>query len=145
QGSSERNISFVGDKSDTAKTLNVLHDAFFLGGVKTINLFLAGVGLIGGMLLQLLQKQQQTLYENYLIDINLIGLTNSRKMLVKPEGITIDNAQNSLSQKGEPSELSSFIQQMKQLNMPNSIFVDCTASQQVSEQYADILSSSISL
>ncbi|HYW36460.1 MAG TPA: bifunctional aspartate kinase/homoserine dehydrogenase I, partial [Balneolaceae bacterium] len=145
QGSSERNISFVIRRKDESKALNTLHDAFFLGGVKTIHLFLVGVGLIGGTLLKLIRKQLQTLYENYLIDVNLIGLANSRKMLIRKDGLKLKGWKKILEEEGEKSDLSTFIQQMKKLNLPNSIFVDCTASDEVPQTYRRILSSSISV
>jgi len=145
QGSSERNISFVIDKKNEAKAMNTLHDAFFLAGVKTVNLFLVGVGLIGGTLLKLIQKQLQTLYDDYLIDIQLTGIANSRKMLVSEKGIDLDRWSGMLASEGESSDLNRFISQMKTLNLPNSIFVDCTASQAVSEIYSEILQSSISV
>ncbi len=145
QGSSERNISFVIPKKDESKAINTLHDAFFLAGVKTVNLFLVGTGLIGGKLLELIEKQRQTLRDNYLIDIHLTGISNSRKMLTDPQGISLDNWQNLLETKGAEADISCFIDAIENLNLPNSIFVDCTASQTISVVYERVLSSSISV
>src|SRR5690625_5226838 len=82
QGSSERNISLVVERNDQAKAMNTLHDAFFLAGIKTVNLFLVGVGLIGGTLLKLIENQVRNLYDEYLIDIRLHGVADSGSMLV---------------------------------------------------------------
>ena len=145
QGSSERNISFVVSKKDEEKAMNTLHDAFFLAGVKTVNLFLVGVGLIGGTLLRLFENQVNTLYEEYQIDIKLRAVANSKKMLVERNGVSISHWEKELEQKGRPTEPESFIQQMKELNLPNSIFIDCTAGAEISQLYPDVLESCISV
>jgi len=145
QGSSERNISFVVSKKDEAKAMNTLHDAFFLAGVKTVNLFLVGVGLIGGTLLQLFENQIETLYRDYQIDIKLRAVANSKKMLINPDGITITNWKAELDQEGYPTVPETFIIQMKELNLPNSIFIDCTAGSEISRLYPEVLESNISV
>jgi bifunctional aspartokinase / homoserine dehydrogenase 1 len=145
QGSSERNISFVVSKKDEAKAMNTLHDAFFLAGIKTVNLFLVGVGLIGGTLLQMIENQVETLFEDYLIDLKLRGVANSQKMLVKDKPVSFSNWQDILEKEGTATSLESYVDQMKALNLPNSVFVDCTASEEVSKLYPGILSSSISV
>lgn len=145
QGSSERNISFVVNRMDSRKAMKTLHDAFFLAGVKTVNLFLVGVGLIGGTLLQLINNQVKTLYDDYQIDIRLRGVANSRKMLVREEPIPLDSWNEQLEKEGGETSLSGFIGQMKGLNLPNSVFIDCTASEEVSLVYPQVLSSSISV
>lgn len=145
QGSSERNISFVIRRQDQSKAMNTLHDAFFLAGVKTVNLYLVGVGLIGGTLLRLIQNQVDTLYDEYLIDVKLRGVANSRDMLVREEPIPMDRWEETLESHGEASSLSSFIEKMKEQNLPNSVYIDCTASEEVSAHYPEILSSSISV
>src|SRR5699024_6272577 len=78
QGSSERNISVVVKEYDLAKTLNTIHDAFFLSKIKSVNLFLIGVGLIGNKLLELFEQQADLLYDKYNIKLNLCGIANSR-------------------------------------------------------------------
>ncbi|MGF1669763.1 MAG: bifunctional aspartate kinase/homoserine dehydrogenase I [Balneolaceae bacterium] len=145
QGSSERNISFVVAQKDQAKAMNTLHDAFFLAGVKTVNLFLVGVGLIGGTLLQLFQNQVETLYTDHQIDIKLRAVANSKKMIVDREGIPIGQWQNRLQENGEKTDLKIFLQKMKEMNLPNSIFIDCTAGLEVSQLYPEVLQSSISV
>jgi len=145
QGSSERNISFVVSKKDEAKAMNTLHDAFFLAGVKTVNLYLVGVGLIGGTLLELLKNQIHVLYSDYQIDIKLRAVANSKKMLIRPDGIAINKWKDELIKNGRETDPGSFIRQMKELNLPNSIFIDCTAGMEISKLYPEILKSSISV
>lgn len=145
QGSSERNISIVVERKNEAKTLNALHDAFFLSGIKTVNLFLVGVGLIGGTLLELIHKQAKKLHEQYNIELKLAGLSNSKKYLIDKEGIAIENSQQALNDSTTKADISNFIHDMKELNLSNSIFVDCTASEQISDAYTDVLESSISI
>jgi len=145
QGSSERNISLVVERNDQAKAMNTLHDAFFLAGIKTVNLFLVGVGLIGGTLLKLIENQVRNLYDEYLIDIRLHGVADSGSMLVRDEPISFSTWREELDQSGVTTSLEQFIERMRELNLPNSVFIDCTASDEVSELYPDILKSSISV
>ena len=145
QGSSERNISFVVDRENEKKAMNTLHDAFFLAGVKSVNLFLVGVGLIGGALLELLAEQAASLYDEYLIDINLKGVGNSSKMVFDEESIELTNWKESLEKSASGMDLDVFVEQMKQMNLPNSIFIDCTASSDIQRVYKEILSKSISI
>src|SRR6056297_573637 len=145
QGSSERNISFVVSNRDENKAINTLHDAFFLAGVKTMNLYLAGVGMIGGTLLEMIKEQLQVFYDDYNIEFCLRGVANSKKMLVEEDGIALEEWHKRLDLKGEPTDLKLFSNRVKDHNLPNSIFIDCTASNEVSEIYPDLLSSSISV
>ncbi len=145
QGSSERNISIVVDRKNEAKTLNTLHDAFFLANVKTVNLFLIGVGLIGGKFLNLIQKQTQKLLDDYHLELKLAGVSNSKKFLIDEDGIAIDDWKERLLSEGESADINRFIKQMADLNLSNSIFIDCTASDEISETYSEVLQSSISI
>lgn len=145
QGSSERNISIVVDRKNDAKALNTLHDSFFLSKVKTVNLFLVGVGLIGGTLLQLIKRQAQKLYDDYLIDLKLAGISNSKKFLIREDGITMEAWEEELEEKGETADINRFIEEMNTLNLSNSIFIDCTASEEVSAAYDKVLESSVSI
>lgn len=145
QGSSERNISFVVDRKNEKKALNTLHDAFFLAGVKSVNLFLVGVGLIGGTLLEILREQAHSLYKQYQIDINLKGVGNSRKMLLGEEGIPLTDWKRHLDERGAPMDLNRFVDEMDDMNLPNSIFIDCTASSDIQKVYEEVLSRSISV
>lgn len=145
QGSSERNISTVVRQADIAKAINVLHDAFFLSNTKTVNLFLIGTGLVGGTLLQQLQQQFSTLLHNHHLDIRLVGIANSKKMLFHSEGLQLLNAKESLSHSSSRMELTSYFKTMVELNMPNSILIDCTSSEEVTQHYASALAASISV
>ncbi|MDR9365074.1 MAG: bifunctional aspartate kinase/homoserine dehydrogenase I [Balneolaceae bacterium] len=145
QGSSERNISFVIDRNNEKKAMNTLHDAFFLSGVKTMNLFLVGVGLIGSTLLEMLSDHAEELYKEYQIDVNIKGLANSRQMLLSEESISLSDWEDHLGEDGKKTNLKNFVEEMKQMNLPNSIFVDCTASPELKSFYNEILSESISV
>jgi len=144
QGSSELNISVVISRHDVAKALNVLHDAFFLSGTKTIHLFLLGTGLIGSTLLKQLHTQYPVLVKENALDIRLIGLGNIDAMAFETEGIPLDQWKETL-QSGEPMNVHEFIHRMKKMNLPNSIFVDCTGSPDVVNHYEEILNASISI
>lgn len=145
QGSSERNISFVVDRKNEKKAMNTIHDAFFLSGEKSINLFLVGTGLIGGTLLKLLQNQKEELRTKYQLDIQLKGIATSRKMLVGEQPITLSGWKKELKEKGEEMSLNRFVDLMQEANLSNSIFIDCTASPDIQSVYEDILKQSISI
>jgi aspartokinase/homoserine dehydrogenase 1 len=144
QGSSELNISAVIRREDTAKALNAIHEAFFLAGIRSVNLFLVGTGLIGGTLLSQLERHRVILADKHKIRINLTGLANSRRMLFDPDGISPGEAKALLmDEQAEPFELSAFIQRMKSYNLPNTAFCDCTASDAVAHTYEGLLASAI--
>jgi bifunctional aspartokinase / homoserine dehydrogenase 1 len=145
QGSSELNISVVVSTANEAKALNALHDAFFLAGTKTINLFLVGVGLVGKALLAQLDSQLDNLRNTPQLELRLIGVANSRKMLINSNDIEFDSAATTLAEHGNPCSMREFIDKMVALNLPNSIFVDCTASEQVASYYLEILARAISI
>ncbi|MDR8392165.1 bifunctional aspartate kinase/homoserine dehydrogenase I [Aliifodinibius sp. S!AR15-10] len=145
QGSSERNISVVVERKNETKTLNTLHDAFFLSRIKTVNLFLVGVGLIGGTLLKLIRKQTQKLLDDYFIDLKLAGVSNSKKFLIDEEGISMEHWKDELDENGESADIEKFIEQMSELNLSNSIFIDCTASDEIANTYSNVLKSSVSI
>ena len=144
QGSSELNISLVIGKHDLSKALNSLHQGLFISKYKVLNIFLVGTGLIGATLLQQLEKQRRFIRDSKLIEINLAGIANSRKMVLDEEGIPLSDYQKHLK-KGEPMDLSAFAARMNEMNLPQSIFVDCTSSAEVVKSYHSILSDSISI
>jgi len=145
QGSSELNVSTVINHKDLSKALNALHEAFFLSGTQTIHVFLLGAGLIGNTLLQQLRQQKEYLRQEQHINLNLVALANSKKMRFELDGLDIDQDKDALLATGETSEVTQFIARMKELNLPNSIFVDCTASNIAIGHYEDILNASISI
>ncbi|TFH50057.1 MAG: bifunctional aspartate kinase/homoserine dehydrogenase I [Bacteroidia bacterium] len=145
QGSSELNISVVIRYEHLKKALNVLHDGFFLSTIKEMHLFLAGTGLVGTSLLNQLHRQQDILLKDHNLKINLVGATNSRQMLIGKSGLTPENCLGLLSSDGETADLSDFVRRMINLNLRNSIFIDCTANMNVASAYADILSGYVSV
>ncbi len=145
QGSSERNISVVIAQQDETKALNALHEAFFLSDVKQLHLFVVGVGLIGGTLLRQIDRQKEFLKQKMSTQIRVVGLANSKKMLFREEGIDLSVWKKELNDKGQPVDLKEYIQRMKHLNLPNSVFVDNTAENSLADLYHEILEASISI
>lgn len=145
QGSSELNISAVINRADEAKALNALHEGLFLSDVKVLNVFMIGCGLIGGTLIKQIQAQSDYLYKSKHLEIRIIGLANSRKMMFNANGLALDKWKESLDSEGKPMKLAKFIDQMKGLNLSNSIFIDNTASEDVASKYDKILDASISI
>ena len=145
QGSSELNISVVIKNESLKKALNVIHDGFFLSRFKEMYLFIAGTGLVGTSLMKQLQKQYSTLLTEHNLKINLIGVTNSRKMLIDKKGIPLDDYKELLKNSGEKGDIAEFIQQMTRLNLRNAVFIDCTANEDVASRYGEILSKYVSI
>ncbi|MEO1513970.1 MAG: bifunctional aspartate kinase/homoserine dehydrogenase I [Bacteroidota bacterium] len=145
QGSSELNVSVVINRSDERKALNSLHESFFLSDTQEIHLFMIGVGLIGSTLIEQIGEQAAYLKEKHQMEIRIVGLANSRKMLFQAEGVSLENWKEELLDSEEDMQLGTFIDKMKSLNLPNSIFVDNTASKSVSDCYENILDASISI
>lgn len=145
QGSSELNITVVVKKEDEVKAIRVVHEAFFLSARKTLNVFLVGVGLIGRTLLQQMERHAQILRSEYALDIRFVGLANSRAMVFDPQGIRLEEWCAALDQSTEKMEIKNFIERMLHLNLINSVFVDCTSSQALSDAYESILNASISI
>ncbi|MCW5911271.1 MAG: bifunctional aspartate kinase/homoserine dehydrogenase I [Cyclobacteriaceae bacterium] len=145
QGSSELNISAVIHQQDITKALNVLHEAFFLSDRKVLNVFMAGTGLIGKSLLTMMHKQYSHLASQNHLEIHVVGIANSRKMLFSEDGLALEQAVEQVLKEGEEMNLNTFVGNMLSLNLSNSIFVDCTSSEAVTEHYETILSSNISI
>lgn len=145
QGSSERNISVVIPKQDEAKALNVLHDAFFLSSVKSVNIFLIGPGKVGTTVLEQIDQQGNYLQKEYGLRLKIVGLANSRNMFFDVNGINIKEWKEKLLNSNLKTDLSSFIVEMVKLNLSNSIFIDCTASKDVVNKYKEILKANISI
>ena len=145
QGSSELNISVVINRPDEAKALNALHEAFFLSKTKELHLFMIGVGLIGSTLIKQIKAQSAYLKEKRGLEIKIIGLANSKKMLFQEEGISLDDWSEQLNNSSTAMDVAIFIGKMKELNLSNTIFIDNTASEQIAGYYEAILDSSISI
>jgi len=145
QGSSELNISVVIKNESLKKALNVIHDGFFLSKYKELHLFLAGTGFVGSSLISQLRKQSETLLKEHNLHINLLGITNSRKMLVGTKPIPLEECRKLLESDGEKSSIDLFISQVTKLNLRNSVFIDCTADARVAEVYKDALDKYVSV
>lgn len=145
QGSSELNISVVIPQSDETKALNALHEAFFLSGTQELHLFMVGVGLIGSTLLKQLKAQTAFLKEKRSLEIKVVGLANTKKMIFAKDGIDLDNWQTPLAESEAVSDLPIFIARMKEMNLTNSIFIDNTANEKIASYYESILEHSISI
>jgi bifunctional aspartokinase / homoserine dehydrogenase 1 len=144
QGSSERNITAVIYKKDLKKALNTLHESFFLSEVKKVNLFIVGVGNVGKAFINQLKKQQPLLVKEFRIDIQVTGIANSRTCYFEEEGMNLDSWPEHLAA-GQAFEITEFIEEMKSLNLRNSVFIDITASASIASVYLGILQSSISV
>ncbi|QZE14794.1 bifunctional aspartate kinase/homoserine dehydrogenase I [Halosquirtibacter laminarini] len=145
QGAGEQNISWVVRTPQLRKTLNVVHEAFFLSEYKQLNLFLIGMGTVGKDLLDQLNQQQEKLKKEHRLKIRLAGIANSRKMLFDSNGIPFDEYMTLLDRDGEASSLPSFAENVIGLNLYNSVFVDCTANDQVASLYKTFLENHVSV
>jgi len=145
QGSSELNISIVVSAQDRSKAMSAIHDAFFLAGVRTVNVFLVGTGLIGGTLLGQVKAQHERLFKDHSIRVRVAGIANSRLMLIDANGIDVNNWKTVLAERGEPTHLETFVRQLTHLNLPNACFCDCTASDVPIRYYETLLAASISV
>ncbi|MEP1151989.1 MAG: bifunctional aspartate kinase/homoserine dehydrogenase I [Balneola sp.] len=145
QGSTELNISVVIEKKDLKKSLNSIHESFFLSDRKVVNLFMIGVGNVGKVLIEQISMQQQYLLEQHRIDLRIAGLANSRQMIFDESGLDLDNWESNLAEKSETMSQENFILRMKEFNLRNSVFIDNTASSEIPELYKRILEASISV
>lgn len=145
QGSSELNVSVVINNNHESKALNALHESFFLSDTKELHLFMMGVGLIGSTLIKQVKQQGAYLKKHRSLEIKVIGLANSKKMIFDEEGIDLDHWKEALDDGLQKSDLPTFVDKMKALNLSNTIFVDNTANPAISNYYESILDASISI
>lgn len=144
QGASETNISFVVDGAFLRKSLNVLHDSFFLSEYKVLNLFICGVGTVGGKLIEQIRSQHETLMKRNGLKLNVVGIASSKAGVYNRDGIDLDNYRELLS-KSEPSNYLTIREEVLGMNIFNSVFVDCTASKEISSLYQTFLEHNISV
>ena len=144
QGSSEKNISAVIATKDVRKAINVLHEEFFETTYKQVNLFITGTGNVGAKLLGQLQQQIDFLQQQMYLQVNVVGLSNSRKMLIDEAGINLGQWKEKLDA-GEKADLQKFVDEIISMNLRNSIFVDITANEAVASVYNQLLQKSISV
>jgi len=144
QGASETNISFVVDAKFLRKSLNVLHDSFFLSEYKVLNLFVCGVGTVGGNLLEQIHNQYDELMNTRRLKLNVVGIASSRNAIFNRDGICLDTYREQLAA-SEPSNLEKMRDEIVGMNIFNSVFVDCTASNDVAAIYQTLLDHNISI
>ncbi|RHR58333.1 bifunctional aspartate kinase/homoserine dehydrogenase I [Parabacteroides sp. AF17-28] len=144
QGASETNISFVIKLKYLRKALNSIHDSFFLSEYKVLNLFIAGVGTVGGNLLEQIRIQQLKLMQNGL-KLNVVGIANSKHALFSREGLNLETCIEELKKNGEVSSPEHLKDEILKMNIFNSVFVDCTANQAVSDLYEELLNNNVSV
>ncbi|MFI3280122.1 MAG: bifunctional aspartate kinase/homoserine dehydrogenase I [Rikenellaceae bacterium] len=145
QGASETNISFVIKLDQLRKALNVIHDSFFLSDHQVVNLFIAGVGTVGANLLEQIQTQKATLLEDKSLMVNVVGLFNSRKALIDRRGVELSDYREALAASEIESNPEQIIKEILDLNISNSVFVDCTANASIASIYKELLNHNVSV
>ena len=145
QGASETNISFVVTIESLRKTLNVIHDSFFLSDYQVLNIFLAGTGLVGSNLVEQIRMQQERLKKDKSLQLKIIGITNSRHYIVDREGIDLSTYRERLDASENEATPEAFRDEILSMNMFNSVFVDCTASADVAGIYKSLLDHNVSV
>ena len=144
QGASETNISFVVDGKFLRKSLNVLHDSFFLSEYKVLNLFICGIGTVGGMLLEQIRTQQLFLMQSRRLKLNVVGISDVDNFVLDRDGIDLENYEKIL-RAGFPANTEHMKEEIVKMNIFNSVFVDCTASRQIAQLYQTFLEHNISV
>lgn len=144
QGASETNISFVINGKYLRKSLNVLHDSFFLSEYNVLNLFICGVGTVGGKLIEQIRAQYDELKRNRRLKLNVVGIASSKNAIFNRDGIDLDDYREQLLQ-SEPSGVDRLRDEIIGMNIFNSVFVDCTASKDVAAIYQDLLEHNVSV
>ena len=145
QGASETNISFVVEKKSLRKSLNVIHDSFFLSEYQVLNLFICGTGTVGDSLIQQLASQQEKLMEERGLKLNVVGIANGHQAYFNREGIDLFNYRQVLDEKGTASSPQIIRDEVIGMNIFNSVFVDCTANASVASLYKDLLNNNVSV
>ena len=145
QGASELNISWVVRNDELRKTLNVVHESFFLSENVELNVFLMGIGTVGGNLLEQINLQHDKLLREKHLKMKLTGVANTKKMVFNRDGIDIDNFKDELNNSKLVSSLDGFVEEIQKMNIYNSVFVDCTASEDVATIYKELLQSNVAI
>jgi len=143
QGASERNISIIIDERNTQKSLNTIHESFFETQTKELNLFITGVGNVGSKLLEQISQQEEFLLENLRLKIRVIALSNSKKMILSQTPIDLDNWKQKLNESNLKANRKVFFDNIKKLNLRNSIFIDNTADREIASEYNRFLKNNI--
>ena len=144
QGGQETNISFVIKSELLRKTLNVIHDSFFLSEYKVLNLFICGIGTVGSSLIEQIASQKEKLKKEHGLKLNIVGIANSRHAIFDREGLDLTNYRTALSESKE-CDIKRLRDEIIHMNIFNPVFVDCTANGEVASLYADLLSHNINV
>jgi aspartokinase/homoserine dehydrogenase 1 len=144
-GSSMLNLSLVVSKSNLAESLNVLHQSLFKNETQKVNLFVVGTGIVGGALLKIMDEQFINFNKKQNIDFSLAGLADINKMIIRKDGIGFNDWKKKLSRSKKKSNIKEFISSMLEMNLPNSILVDATASKVLVQEYTNLLEKGISI
>lgn len=144
QGASETNISFVVHSEFLRKSLNVIHDSFFLSEYKVLNLFICGIGTVGSKLIEQIKSQYEELKEHSRLKLNVVGIASSHKAIYDRDGLNLDEYEQELNQSDE-SDPKTLCDNILKMNIFNSVFVDCTASSEISTLYQTFLEHNISV
>ena len=144
QGASETNISFVVQEKYLRKSLNVIHDSFFLSEYKVLNIFICGIGTVGGKLIEQIRDQQEVLKRENRLNLNVVGIASSRKAIFSREGIDLNTYRTQLD-KSDDSNAEKLLDGILKMNIFNSVFVDCTASAEVAGLYQSLLEHNVSV
>jgi aspartokinase/homoserine dehydrogenase 1 len=145
QGASETNISFVIKLEYLRKALNSIHDSFFLSEYKVLNIFIVGVGTVGGHLLEQIEHQRQKLMNQNGVKLNVVGIANSKRMLLRREGLDLKTCIKELKTDGAESSPTLLRDEIIKMNIFNAIFVDCTSSEKIAALYETLLNKNISV
>ena len=144
QGASETNISFVVKSQFLRKSLNVIHDSFFLSEYKVLNLFICGVGTVGAKLIEQIHSQYETLKKESGLLLNVVGIASSKKAIFSREGIDLTTYKEKLNE-AEASNSQKMLDGILNMNIFNSVFVDCTASKEVADLYQSLLEHNVNI
>ena len=145
QGASETNISFVVEEKYLRKSLNVIHDSFFLSEYQVLNLFICGTGTVGDSLIKQLASQQEKLMKERGLKLNVVGIANGHQALFDRDGLDLSNYRALLDEKGTASSPQIIRDEVIGMNIFNSVFVDCTANADVASLYKDLLNNNVSV
>ena len=145
QGASETNISFVVDSKYLRKSLNVIHDSFFLSEYQVLNLFICGTGTVGGSLIEQINAQREKLITENGLKLKVVGIADATRAIFSRKGIDLNNFKQELAENGMDSNIDILRDEIINMNIFNSVFVDCTASAGVASIYKDLLSHNVSV
>lgn len=145
QGASETNLSFVVDLADERKALNLIHESFFLSDTRLLNLFIVGIGNVGCHLIEQIASQQHTLLTTKALKLRVVGIANSRKALVNPDGIDLSSWRSQLDSSDITASPARILDELLAMNLYNPVFVDCTSSEAIADLYATLLDKHINV